>query len=219
MTQRVLVAVLTVLVFASGFAARVWTESSSAVPPPPASLGSEFTPTAPLAAPPASAAKRPPVDRAQLIADIQKLGPQITMFRERMAEIDAGFEREFSAILSEEQRQHRAEAILASQKKHAAEHDAKYPPGMAHNGPMSDDEILSRQRLPLYTILQWVTVSAKLDSMTKENKLDASQQAKARSLIEDRRTKFLALVDAVTPPSILYSRLAPDVQRLAEPDK
>jgi hypothetical protein len=219
MKQRVLVALLTVLVFASGFLARVWTEGSPALPPPPAPIGSEFTPQ-PAApnAPPATVAKRPfTVDRAQLIAAIQTLGPQITMFREKMAEIDAEFEREFSAILSDEQRQHRADAILAAQKKHAER--TKFLTASSSTAPMTDDEILGRQSQPLYTVLQWVTVSAKLDSMTKENKLDAGQRARARELIEGRRTKFLLLVDSVTPPSILYSRLAPDVQRLAEPTK
>ena len=85
--------------------------------------------------------------------------------------------------------------------------------------PLSDDEILSREEQGLYTVLTWVTVNAKLDTMTKDYKLDAEQQLKARKLVEERRKSFLALIDSVTPPSILYSRLAPDVQRLAEPRK
>jgi len=218
MKQRVLVAILTVLVFASGFAARVWTEGSTALPPPPATIGSEFTPPTVAVRPPApSNAKKLGKDRAQIIADIQKLGPQIAMFRAKMADIDAEFDRNFTAILNAEQRQHRADLIAASQKKHAQK--AMTEPGSNNTAPLSDDEILSLQRQPLYVLLQWVTVTAKLDTMVDDYKLDADQQAKARQLIEDRRTKFLALVDSVTPWSILYSRLAPDVQRLAAPTK
>lgn len=218
MKQRVLVAILTVLVFASGFAARVWTESTTALPPPPATIGSEFTPpTTPVRPPAPSNAKKLVKDRAQIIADIQKLGPQIAMFRAKMADIDAEFDRNFTAILNGEQRQHRAELVAASQKKHAQK--AMNDPVPNNTAPLSDDEILSLQRQPLYVVLQWVTVTAKFDTMVEDYKLDADQQAKARKLIEDRRTQFLALVDSVTPWSILYSRLAPDVQRLAAPQK
>ncbi len=215
MKQRVLVPLLTVLVFAAGFATHVWTESRTALPPPPAPIGSEFA---------LQGAPRPPVpsprklirDRTQIIADIQKLGPQITMFREKIAELDAKYDHEFEAILNEEQRQHRAEAVAAIQKRHA-----QRPPNAveANLAPLSDDEILSRQEQGLYTVLTWVTVNAKLETMTKDYKLDAEQQLKARKLVEERRKSFLALIDSVTPPSILYSRLAPDVQRLAEPRK
>lgn len=215
MKQRVLVALLTVLVFAAGFATRVWTEGSTALPPPPATIGSEFAPPASASRPQAPSAKKLLKDRAQIIADIQILGPQITMFRQKMGELDAEFDRDFTAILNDEQRQHRADALI--QKKHAQK--AMSESGSNRTAPLSDDEISIRLRQPLYTVLQWATVTAKLDAMTKDNKLDDDQQAKARKLIEDRRTKFLSLVDSVTPPSILYSRLAPDIQRLDELQK
>lgn len=114
------------------------------------------------------------------------------MFRAKMADIDAEFDRNFTAILNPEQRQHRADLIAASQKKHAQK--VLNVPGSNNMAPLSDDEILSLQRQPLYVVLQWVTVTAKLDTMVDDYKLDADQQAKARKLVEDRRTQFLALI-------------------------
>ncbi len=138
------------------------------------------------------------------------------MFRAKMAELDAEYDQKFTEILNDEQRQRRAEAVAAIQKKRAGQ---QLNSQGANTAPLSDDEILSLQRQPLRTVLEWVTVTAKVDTMTKDNKLDAEQQAKALKLIEERRVKFLALIDSVTPWSILYSRLAPDIQRLAEPKK
>ena len=93
MTQRLLVAFLTVLVFASGFAARVWTESKRPLPPPPVALGAEFAPSATPAAPLPVDEKKLAERRAQIISDISQLGPQIAMYHARMDELDACFER------------------------------------------------------------------------------------------------------------------------------
>ena len=70
MKQRVLVALLTVLVFAAGFAARMWTESDRPLPPPPAALMSEVLGTQPAEKKSQNAPK--PYNRAQLVADIGK---------------------------------------------------------------------------------------------------------------------------------------------------
>lgn len=60
-----------------------------------------------------------------------------------------------------------------------------------------------------------VAPTMKHDSLVKDLKLDAEQQIKARELLKQRREKFLAIVDSTPPPSILLSRLAPAVQRIA----
>jgi hypothetical protein len=206
MKQRVLVALLTVLVFASGFAARVWTEDSLALPPPPAPIGSEFAPQASAAHPPAPDAKKPADHRAQLIADIQKLGPQIAMFQAKSDELYAEFDRDFIAILNPDQRQHYAD----TQKKHAV----KAPKS---TGPLSDEEIEHDLNRPLYILLGKVAVAEKLRVLTERCNLDAAQQAQVHDLLLAHREKFLALVDSVPPYSVQLSRIAPDVQKLAQP--
>ncbi len=214
MKQRVLVALLTVLVFASGFAARVWTEGSTALPPPPAPIGSEFAPPPTSAAhTPAADAKKPVDRRAQLIAEIEKLGPQITMFQAKMDELDAGFDRDFTAILNDEQRLRRADA----QKKRAEK--ARSGPAPKITSQLSDEEIERGLKMPLSMLLAKVAVTEKLKRLTEANTLDAAQQEQARDLLLKYREKFLALVDSVPPTSFRLSSLALDVQKLSEPKK
>jgi transcription initiation factor TFIIIB Brf1 subunit/transcription initiation factor TFIIB len=83
--------------------------------------------------------------------------------------------------------------------------------------PLTDDEIDQLRQRSLSGVLWMVAPTMKHDSLVKELKLDAEQQTKARELLKQRREKFLAIVDSTPPPSILLSRLAPAVQRLATP--
>lgn len=218
MTQRLLVAFLTVLVFASGFAARVWTESKRPLPPPPAAIGSEFAPTAqaPSQTPTPIDAKKLDDRRAQMIADIEKLGPQIATYRARLDEMDACFERDFVKILTpaqREARQRRWETTQAEQKKRAeksrSETTAKSP------AQLSNEEIERGLRTPLSTLLSKVTVSEKLKRLIEQHNLDADQQVQARRLLTEYRGKFLDLVDSLPPTSFRLSGLAQDVQKLA----
>lgn len=216
MKQRVLVAFLTVLVFAAGFAARAWTEGMPALPPPPP-MGIEFAPPVAAARVPAADAKKPADRRAQIIADIEKLGPQIALYRAKMVELEAGFDRDFSSILNDAQRQRRTEAFAAFQKKRAEK--AMNGPALNSTAPLSDEEIERGLRTPLALLLAKVTVSEKLKRLTEANNLDAGQQVQARSLLLEYRERFLALVDSVPPTSFRMSELAKDVQKLSLPNK
>ena len=101
MTQRVFVAILTVVVFVAGFVARVWTEPQATVPPAPAGLAGEYASVAPR---PADKKSQGQLDRAKLVTEIQKLRPQIEAFSGQVDEINAEFDREVLLLLTAEPR-------------------------------------------------------------------------------------------------------------------
>lgn len=202
MTQRVFVLLLTVGVFAAGYAVRMSTERGQSVPPPPAMLAREYAPARP---PAANEKGKRELDRAKLMADLRKLRPQIDAFIAQVDEIHAEFDREFAAILNPKQREKRAAYL-----KRRAERDAKR---LAEKEPLSDEEI-TRERERPFDIYWLVTVTPLLDRLTKEYGLDAAQQNSTRALLSLRRNKFLALFDATPHPSIRLSRLAPLMERV-----
>jgi hypothetical protein len=203
MTQRVLVAVLTIVVFLAGYGVRVWTEPRQPVPPVPASIAQDFA--RPIT--PVGAKANRQIDRAKLVADIEKLRPQIIAYTARVEEINAEFDRDFIQVLRAEQR----EKFAADQKKRAA-WDAKR---QASRKPLSDEDILREEEGPFSFMYYMITVNPSLEWRTREYGLDPAQQGATRSLLEIRRTKFITLFDATPHPSIRLSRLAPLIERVA----
>lgn len=203
MTQRVFVALLTVLVFGAGYTARVFTASRQIVPPAPVALAQEYT-----RADPSGTGKKSDsqLDRAKLLAEIQTLRPQIEAYSAQVSEINAAHDHEVAQILNPAQR----EKFLANQKKRA-ERDAKR---LADRSPLSDEEIQRAKDRPLTSIYWNVVVTPHLEWMVKEYSLDAQQQTDLRALLTLRRNKFIALLDSTPHPSIRLSRLAPLVERV-----
>ena len=208
MTQRVFVALLTVAVFLAGYGARGFADRGRPVPPPPATLTQEYARPATTAA---DAKTKQKLDRAKLLAEIEKLRPQIVAYTAQVAEIDAGFDREFAALLTPAQREK-----FTLNKKKMAEHIEK----KKNDTSLLSDEDINRERdRPLTDIYRQVTVTPPLEWMTKEYTLDAVQQTKTRALLSLRRNQFIALLDSTAHPTIRLSRLAPLVQRVAAPAK
>jgi hypothetical protein len=204
MTTRFLVALLTVVVFLAGYAARVLTEPAQPVPPAPAAIAKEL---APAAASGGSKKSSPQLDRAKLVAEIQKLRPQIEAYSGQVGEIEAEFEREVVKLLDPAQR-----AKFAENKRRSAERDARK---LADRTPLSDRDIQMAQERPLTSIYWMVTVTPRLDYYAKEYTLDEAQQSALRALLVLRRTKYVALFDSTPHPSIRLSRLAPLIERVA----
>lgn len=212
MKQRLLIAIFTVLVFAAGFAARVWTEEDRALPPPPAP-GVEFV-RAP--APPTGDTKAEPrrgPDRAKIVADIERLRPQIDAYRNRFETIDAEFQRNFVLVLNAEQRVH-YDAVRKNRADDRAKKDAK---AAADTALLTDEQIERLRQRPLGNALYSVAITWPFDHLNQEYKLDEAQQAKLRELLRVRREEFLALVDSTPVPSITLSELARQTQKLAQP--
>jgi hypothetical protein len=205
MRDRVLAALLTLAVFAVGFGAGTWAERHRPFPGPPAAFMSEFgaKPSPPAPAP------NPPVNRAQLLEQIEKIRPEIESFRARTDEIYAQFDRDMLTVLTPEQ-------DAAYLKKFRPQH-ASGPQG--DEKPLSDEEIERLLQRPLRTLAYFVVLPMTLDRMVTELKLDDSQRDKVRDFLRVRREKFIELVDSVPPPSLMLSRLAPVAQRLGQPAK
>lgn len=208
MNQRVFVALLTVAVFVAGYAARLWTEPRATVPPAPAALAKEYARTSSTSA---DKKGEQQLDRAKLLADIQKFRAQIVAYSTQVDEINAEFDREFAQLLHPAQR----EKFMANQKK-KAERDAKRA---ADRSPLSDEEIQRAKDRPLTSTYWNVVVTPHLEWMTKEYSLDASQQTSVRALLALRRNKFIALYDATPHPSIRLSKLAPLIERVSTQPK
>lgn len=214
MKQRLLIAIFTVLVFGAGFAARVWTEDDRALPPPPAA-GGEFV-HAPV--PPTGDTKAEPrrgPDRAKMIADIERLRPQIDAYRSRLDTIEAEFQRDFVLVLNAEQ-QARYDAAKKKGAEDRAKKDAKVA---ADTGLLTDEQIERLRQRPLWNALYSVAITWPFDHLNHDYKLDEAQQARVRDLLRVRREKFLDLVDATPPPSITLSQLATQAKKLGEPKK
>jgi hypothetical protein len=211
MKQRLLIALLTIIVLGAGYAGGVWTERHSCkVPPAPALLGELSSKAAPNAKP----NPMPPPNAAALAAEIERLRPQIEKFRARIEELDEDVDRGIEAILTPAQR----DLYEVERKKHA-ESVAKSAAESALKTPLTSEEIANLQQRPLYKLLWIVVVPLRLDSTTRDLKLDDAQREKVRELLRVRREKFLQLVDSSPPPSLMLSRLAPVAQRLGEPKK
>ncbi|MEY4003943.1 MAG: hypothetical protein RLZZ221_39 [Verrucomicrobiota bacterium] len=207
MSQRVFVALLTVGVFAAGYGARLLTEPAQPVPPAPPGLAREFAPAATTGS--GGERRQRQLDRARLVAEIQKLRPQIEAYSAQVQEIDAEFDREFVRLLRDDQR----ERYLASQRKFA-ERDAKRA---GSRELLSDEEIFREQDRSMTWVYWKITVTPRLEMLTRSCQLDAAQQAETRNLLVLRRAKFMALFDSTPHLGIRLSGLAPLIERVATP--
>ncbi len=203
MMQRVFIALLTVCVFLAGYWVRMATQSTGVVPPPPAGLASELG-----ASPPDGKTKSSEVDRAKLLAEIQKVRPEIEAYRARVEEIYTEFDREFAKILSPEQHKD----FLAYHKRWADSMARR----QADRKPVTDEDIMRARDRPLTEVYWMVTITPRLERLTKDFKLTEEQQAATRALLSLRRSKFMALLDSTPHPSIRLSRLAPMLERAGE---
>jgi tetratricopeptide (TPR) repeat protein len=92
MKRRLVIAGLTASVFTLGYTTGRWVESTRPVPPPPAPLMAEFS------AKRTPAPARPPLNRAQLAAEIDRLRPQIESYRKRIEALEAAFDRALAGM-------------------------------------------------------------------------------------------------------------------------
>jgi hypothetical protein len=206
MKRCLLIVVTTVLVFLAGFESGVWTERSRPLPPPPGTFLGEFGGKGPPGG--GAPSHQPPINRGELIAQIASLGPQIDAYKSQLAQINSGFDSGFKALLNPDQ--------LAKYDTRSKRHSDMNKEREYHY--LSDEEInrYTRQQ-PAMQAFRIVVLTWELSILTKELKLDPSQQAQTLALLRDRREKFIALVDSTPPPSIMLSRLASQVKNLVAP--
>jgi hypothetical protein len=215
MRQFVAISVLSVAVFSAGYGVRIWVDDHRPLPRPPGPFMGEFaTPAAAAASAAASAtsaaapAAQHPWTRPDLAAKIEQYRAQMDVYHVRMGAIDAEFERNLVAVLTPEQRAHHAEVLARK---------AARPAHPEETQPLTDDQITSLLQRPMLTVFRNITLQMKADDLNKELKLDAAEQDQVKELLRKRREEFIALVDSVPPPSLIYMSLAPAAQRLAAP--
>lgn len=206
MKQRILIALLTVVLIGAGFAAGIWTERNACkVPKPPAVLG-EMSPSKTAAQ--ATTRKNDP-NPAELAAEIERLRPQIESFRERLSQIDYEMDQEIKGILNAEQATKFDDIV-----KYYADRRAKEAANWDRDTPLTLNEIVNLQQQPLYKMLGIVVVPLRMEWNTRDLNLTPEQTGQLREILVRRRQKFLDLVDASPPPSLMLSRLAPVARRL-----
>jgi len=147
---------------------------------------------------------------------VQRLRPEIDAYRTRLEELDREFDRQLVALLTPEQR----EKFDARQKRIAERRAKDSAREAADVGPLTDEQLFQLQQRPLWNVLWSVSIESRFDRLNKDLKFDDAQQARVRELYRQRRDKFIALVDATTPPTITLSQLATQAQKIAkEPAK
>ncbi len=204
MTRLLVIVFMTALGFAAGYGVRAWVERNPSLPGPPGPFLGEFFHGRPEAPPPGK-----PINRADLIARINAVKDDLNAFQARRDEIDARFDRDLDAVLDPEQR---------------SKHDDAMRRRRGPRGPADDNRPIPEDRLvyllreqPGRTVIADVVIPWRLDNLTSEYKLDNDQREKVRALLRERRDRILALIDSSPPPSVIYYRLVPLVQRIAQP--
>jgi len=208
MKQRFFVAIVTALVFCAGYLAGLYTEQHRPLPGPPLQFLGEFN--RPNGQPDTKSHK--PVNRADVVAQVKSLLPMLEDFQRQSQAIDAQFEQDLNPILTPDQRSVQSKELADEQKRHRNKTQRD------ENRPVTDDELtyLLREQ-PSRTISNYVVIPFVLDQQTKRYNLDPDQREKVRALLKVRRDRFLGLVDSSPPPSVVLSRLAPLMTRLAQP--
>jgi hypothetical protein len=205
MRQRLSIALVAIVAFAVGLCAGRWVELHRPLPPPPAGFGGEFSDHRGAY----GFHHGPPHDRAELRSQIEALRPQLEAFRAHMTAIDDEFSRQFDAILNAEQRSLHSKFL---QRRADARND------LVQGRSTADEHLLfALTEQSGRTILWDIVVPLRLDMLTKTFKLDDAQREKTRTLLLARREKVIALIDSSPPPSVMLSKLAPYVERMAHP--
>lgn len=213
MKQRLLIALLTAIGFAAGFGARMMTEAGPSVPPPPAP-GAEFVRSSRPETAAENKERKSPMysesDRKKFRDQIEEMRPKIESYRKRIEEISSEFETEFQTILTTDQKEK-----FVARAKRDAERRVQGEKKTAETTVLSDEQIFQLQQRPLWNVLWNVAINGRLERLIKDYKLEETQQQKVRQMLLARRDKFLALVDSVPPPSITYSELAVQAEKLS----
>jgi hypothetical protein len=200
MKQRILVAVITALVFGAGLISGVSYERHRPLPPPPGPLMTEFSKGR---GPPGGRAMPPSFSRAELFARVEQVRPQIEAYQKRVDAIEAEFEKELSPILTADQR---------AENERRLKRRAEFR-GANESKPLTDEQLIRVMAWPSWSLFRVVSLQVGYDVLNSELKLDDAQAPKVRALLRERRDKYLELMDSMAPPSLELMHLAPYVQR------
>jgi hypothetical protein len=212
MKLRLLIAALTILVFAAGFGACIWTQRHCPLLAPPVPLLGEVRDQGVDVRLQLSDA----ADIQKINAEIERIKPDIDAFRQKLDAINHDFRQKVDALLTPAQHE-------KFEKMHKRYEDRRT---QRANDSLPTVETSSAGgatlKLPFFAepvegMTSAVVVPLTLDHLATELQLDDRQKAAVHQLLLERREKFLELIDATPPPSIGLNRLAHIINKLAAP--
>jgi hypothetical protein len=212
MKLRLLIAALTVLVFAAGFGASVWTQYHCPLLAPPVSLLGEirdrnFDVRLPL---------NDPAAIEKINAEVERIKPDIDAFRQKLDALNQDFHQKIDALLTPAQHE-KFERMHKRYEERRAER-ANSPLPIVESSPAGGTTLkLPFFAEPIEGMTSAIVVPLTLDHLTTELQLDDRQKAAVHQLLLERRKKFLELIDSTPPPSIGLNRLAHIINQLAGP--
>jgi hypothetical protein len=195
MRERLQVVALTIVVFAAGLLVGVWTQRARPVPPLPNAPMDEFGPpgSRPFSPPPPPPpwmlgfGLGPPISPSEMTARVHLLEPQIKEFRKRVALIEDGFRKQFSTMLNSKQK---------SKLEDLSESMARPP------GPLPG--CAGEAGNPFIPMIIYRPV---LDHLSEILSMDPAQYNQLRTMLIERRTRLLTLVDQTPPPSFKLGKI------------
>ncbi len=209
MKQRLLIALLTIIIFAAGFGAAVWTQRHCPLLSPPVGLlgeirGRTFDVRLQV---------NDPAAIAKINAEIERMKPDIDAFRQKLDALNEVFHQKFEAILTPAQREQFEKMHKRYQDDLRAKR-AETPLPAVQPAPAGGATL----KLPFFAepvegMTAIIVVPLAVDHLSDQLKLDDQQKATLRQLLLERREQFLALIDATPPPSIRLNRLAPIISK------
>ena len=197
------IVIVTAAAFAVGALAGRWYESRRPLPPPPGSFMGEFGPRRSAGGRPPA----PPISRADFVAEVERVRPQIEAFRKGLEDIEEQFQRDLDGILTPQQRTLNVERLKRrAEARSAADARRKGEEGLMHLA-----------QVPNMVLLRMVTLQMGYEYLDRDLNFDAAQKEKVFDLLRARRGRMLAFIDGHPPPSVRLMYLAPYAQRLAPP--
>ncbi|HSY54086.1 MAG TPA: hypothetical protein VK785_06540 [Opitutaceae bacterium] len=214
MKLRLLVAALTILVFAAGFGAHIWTQHHCPLLAPPVSLLGEIRDQSinvPLQLSDPSAI-------ARINAEIERLKPDIDAFRTKLNVLNSDFHQKIDALLTPAQHEE-FEKMHKRYEERLAERASSSLPTVESSPSGGATLKLPYFAEPIEGMTAAIVVPLTLDHLSTELQLDDRQKIAVHQLLLERREKFLELIDSTPPPSIGLNRLAPLINKLATQGK
>ena len=224
MKENLSTIIITVLLFMGGLLTGIWTQKTRPLPPPPMQPWGEFR---------HGEAHREEADRQRpdrsdphhqqmremMEQKMASLKPEFEAFHEKMKAIDDSFHKKLLTILNPEQKQKVEEFRNKARQEQQKPRGEDQPPGrpdfqQSQGGPPHNNPPQPPPGGPPggeeNPLLGMILIKPTLEDMTEVLKLDSKQQAELKTILVERRSDLLNLVDKTPPPTIKLGRLIRD---------
>jgi len=232
MNRSLTIVLLTSVGFAAGIGSGIWIgRSHVACQPPPAWLYTEFSGITRSGPPLQHLIQAHPNLWTQINAELSAIRPGLDEFKTKVNEIDGDFRTKLEAILSPAQRETLRQAQLARNlpKIYADFNPPKpatptpAPASAAAAAKPTQPQPEQAPRIPQERadgmVASFVFVPYTKSRFTEALTLNEEQTEQLGKLLEERRSRFLAVCDSTPPPSLQLNKIATLIRAQAEKDK